>query len=215
MGRTCPRILASQCGRNAMAKKFRPLPTAPPYAKAALFEYVDHLERLITGSLTASGVKLADVEKENLEYALKTLRPAVDLLAERFFEPIRATEPWVSDAGYYALLEVMYGTNFASSHAIIRDTVKSFVQRSQVKTARDRWATLSASEIERRRAAVREAMKARGAKRARSLEYARLIRPDVLKRLGLPEDSTSPSASTIKSDVRAILKEATGESDNA
>jgi len=208
-----PRV--PRCVGCAMAKRLRPLRTGPPWAKTALFEYVDFLEKLIGGLLNASDVKLTAVEREHVENALKALRPAVDFLGQWFFEPRRATEPWESDAGYWALLEVIQATNFASSHAIIRDTVKSFVQRSQVKTAQDRRATLNASEIERRRAAVREAMRAGGTNCARSLEYAGVIRPDVLKRLGLPKDSTSPSASTIKSDVRAILKETTGGTDNA
>jgi len=198
-----------------MRTKFRPDQAGPPWAKDALYRYVAFLEKLIKDLLTSSEVQLTAGERENLEYAVRTFRPAVNLLAERYFEPLRASQPWVCDAGYMTLLEVMQATNFASSHAIIRDTVKSFVQRSHAKAARDRRASLNASEIERRRAAVREAMKTTSTKPRKSSEYAGLIRPVVLKRLGLTEGSKSPSASTIKGDVRAILKEIPEDSDNA
>jgi hypothetical protein len=55
-------------------------------------------------------------------------------------------------------------------------------------------------------------MKKKGIKPARSLEYAKQIRDAVLERL--PADSKAPSAAAIRSDVRAILKELTGSSNN-
>jgi hypothetical protein len=198
-----------------MAKRLRPLRTGPPWAKDAALKFLDYLEELIKGALSSNELHITSVDRKYLEGAQNTLRPAVDLLVERFFEPIRSTEPWVSDAGYMALLEVLQGAYFTGSRVIISDSIKKFIQESHAKAARGGKVPRDAARIVTRRAAVREAMKATSAKRSRSLEYAGLIRPDVLKRLGLPEDSTSHSVSTIRSDVRAILKETTGESDKA
>jgi hypothetical protein len=110
-----------------MARKLRPDPVGPPWAKTAVYDYVVFLETLINELLTRTEVQLTSGEKDNLENAVKTLRPAVDLLADRFFEQLRDSQSWVCDAGYMALLEVMQTTNFASSHAIIRDSIKNYL----------------------------------------------------------------------------------------
>jgi hypothetical protein len=119
-----------------------------------------------------------------------------------------------------ALLQITQATNFASSHAIIRESVKNYLapfiaretKSSHAKAAREGKALGDAARIEKRRTAVREAMKKKGIKPARSLEYAKQIRDAVLERL--PADSKAPSAAAIRSDVRAILKELTGSSNN-
>jgi hypothetical protein len=45
----------------------------------------------------------------------------------------------------------------------------------------------------------------KGSKPTRGLVYAELIRPTVLKEMGLPEDAKRPSAVTIKRGVCDIL----------
>jgi len=56
-----------------------------------------------------------------------------------------------------------------------------------------------------RREAVRAAMNSTEREPTRGDKFADIIRPAVLERLGLPRDSRSPSVSTIRRDVRAIL----------
>jgi hypothetical protein len=110
-----------------MRTKFRPDPSGLPWAKDALYRYVAFLEKLIKDLLASGEVQLTASEREKLENSARTFRPAVNLLAERYFEPLRASQSWVCDAGYMTLLEVMQATNDASSHAIVRETIKNYL----------------------------------------------------------------------------------------
>ena len=56
-----------------------------------------------------------------------------------------------------------------------------------------------------RREAVRAVMNSTEREPTRGDKFATIIRPAVLERLGLPRNSESPSVSTIRRDVLAIL----------
>ncbi|HEY1886797.1 MAG TPA: hypothetical protein VGG86_12225 [Roseiarcus sp.] len=89
-----------------MATKPGPDPVGPPWSKDTLYDSVGFLEKLTNGVLSKSDNYLSPNEREQVEYAVKALRPAVEQLAECFFEPMRASRSWVADAGYMALLQI-------------------------------------------------------------------------------------------------------------
>src|SRR5271166_3322067 len=179
-----------------MRTKFRPDPAGPPWAKDALYRYVAFLEKLIKDLLTSSEVQLTAGEKENLEDAVRAFRPAVNLLAERYFEPMRASQSWACDAGYMTLLEVLQATNFASSHGIVRDSIKNYLTPMISREVAAQW----------QRERMAPAIKARKAERIQEIidAAARRYWKGNPHKTGKPSDTVRAILPQVKTDVSKL-----------
>jgi hypothetical protein len=195
-----------------MPTKRPPLRTGPPQAKALAYKYMVFVEQLIKDLLSKNENVLASSDRELLKSARKTLRPAFQQQVKYFFEPMHASEPWVGNAGYWALYQVMQATNLGCSSAIIRDSVRDYLTsilaaqtaQKQAAMARQALAAKRAPQKSETLAAVRAAVKKTPAKPTRSEAYARLLQPLVKERLG-----RNVSVSTVRRCVTAILEERT------
>jgi hypothetical protein len=188
-----------------MAVTFGPDRTGPPWAKDAVYNYVAFVEKLVNELLSKNDDVSAN-DREQLEFAVSSLRSEVDWLAGRFIEPMRTSHSWLADGGYMALLLVMQAVNVGCSHTIIRDNLKNHLESAFVNARAMAARKAREDQREVRRQAVRQIMeKEKRTRPAISIEYAGIIRDELIKLL--PAGSKKPSVSTIRSDVRAILKE--------
>jgi hypothetical protein len=175
------------------------------FAEQATVKYLAKVKAVVETALNSQLV--ASKEKTELRISLIRLQHSVDWIVKYVVTPIRTTKPESAANIYDNVRTILSSALIVGSTALLSDASQKVIQWKQARTAR------AANPATAKRSQLISAIKAvlakteHGGKVRVSEKFAGQLRPQVLDRLEIVEETENsnwPSVGTIKNALREI-----------